>query len=62
MLTRELAIADFDRGQVLPDRLTRKQHGQYLDYAERMLAVYRQGAGRTRQELHRAVWEVFAAE
>ena len=62
MLTRELAIADFDRGQVLPDRLTRKQHGQYLDYAERMLAVYRQGAGRTRQELHRAVWEVFAVE
>ena len=64
MLTKELAIADYDfqAGRVLPDRLTRQQHAQYLDYAERMLHVYRNGIGRTRRELRRAVWQILADE
>ena len=64
MLTRELAIADYDfqAGRILPDRLTRQQHGQYLDYAERMLHVYRSGIGRTRRDLRRAVWQILADE
>lgn len=64
MLTKELAIAqhDFHQGRIVPDRLTRKSHGQYLAYAERMLDVFRQGIGRTRRELHRAVHELFANE
>lgn len=64
MLTRELAIAeyDFSRGLILPDRLTMKSHGRYLAYADAMLDVYRRGAGRTRRELHRAVADVFAGE
>lgn len=64
MLTRQHAIADYDfqSGQVLPDRLTRVSHGHYVDYAERMLRVYRMGVGRTRQQLHRAVWAIFDEE
>ncbi|MCR4411697.1 MAG: DUF790 family protein [Thermoguttaceae bacterium] len=64
MLTRELAIAEYDflSGRIVPDRLTRRQHARYLDHAERMLRIYRQGTGRTRGELHRAVWSVFADE
>ena len=64
MLTREQAIAEFDfaRSAVIPDRLTTAAHGRYLGYAERMLAVYRQGTGRTRRDLHRAVSEVFEDE
>jgi hypothetical protein len=64
MLTKELAIAqwDFQRGRVLPDRLSQKQHRQYLDYAEQMLRVYREGIGRLRCELHRAVRGIFADE
>ncbi|MCH8044456.1 MAG: DUF790 family protein [Planctomycetes bacterium] len=64
MLTRQLAIAEYDfrRGRLLPDRLTRGAHGGYVDYAERMLSVYRIGVGRTRRELHRAVRHVFADE
>ena len=64
MLTRELAIAeyDFEKGRVLPDRLTRRSHARYLHYAEQLLNIYRQGTGRTRQELHRAVRDVFAHE
>jgi predicted nuclease of restriction endonuclease-like RecB superfamily len=62
MLTRELAIADYDRGRIFPDRLTRQTHRHYGQYAERMLAVYRQGTGRTRRELHRALAAIFAAE
>lgn len=64
MLTRELAIAEYDfaRGLVIPDRLTSKLHGRYLDYAEKMLDIYRRGTGLTRRELHRAVADLFAAE
>ncbi len=64
MLARELAIAEFDfaRGSVHPDRLTMKSHGRYLACAEQMLEVYRQGVGRTRRELHRAVADVFTDE
>lgn len=64
MLTRELAIAecDFARGTILPDRLTMKSHGRYLEHAGRMLDVYRHGVGRTRRELHRSVADVFAGE
>ena len=64
MLTRELAIAEYDfaRGQLIPDRLTSKSHGRYLNYAEKMLEVYRRGAGLTRRNLHRAVADVFAEE
>jgi len=64
MLTKDLAIAqwDFQRGRVLPDRLSQKQHRQYLDYAERMLRVYREGTGWPRCDLHRAVRGIFADE
>ncbi|HJT32027.1 MAG TPA: DUF790 family protein [Pirellulales bacterium] len=62
MLTRELAIADYDGARVLPDRLTRGRDAAYLGYAERMLTVYRTGVGRTRRELHRDVHAVFADE
>ena len=62
MLTRELAIAAYDGGRVLPDRLTRRRDAAYLRYAERMLQIYRSGAGRTRRELHRDVQAVFADE
>jgi predicted nuclease of restriction endonuclease-like RecB superfamily len=62
MLTRELAIARYESGRIVPDRLTRKSHQQYVAYAERMLAAYRAGAGRTRRELHRAVAAILADE
>ncbi|HUY92000.1 MAG TPA: DUF790 family protein, partial [Pirellulales bacterium] len=62
MLTRELAIVEYRGGRALPDRLSRKQHAGYLAYAERMLAIYRNGAGRTRRELHRGVQAALADE
>jgi predicted nuclease of restriction endonuclease-like RecB superfamily len=62
MLTRELAIADYEQGHIRPDRLTRRSHAPYAGYAEQMLQVYRHGGGRTRRELHRAVHAVFAGE
>jgi len=62
MLTRELAIAEYDAGRILPDRLTRNSHRQYLAYAQRMLEIYRTGIGRTRRQLHGAVRGVFAHE
>lgn len=64
MLTRELALAEYDfaAARMLPDRLTSGRHGRYREYAERMLAVYRDGAGATRGELHRSVAAVFADE
>jgi uncharacterized protein len=64
MLTREMAIAqyDFPVGRVLPDRLTRRAHAQYLRHAGAMLRVYQEGTGRTRRELHREVSGILAAE
>ena len=62
MLTSELAIVAYERGEAIPDRLTRRTHRHYETYAKRMLAVYRSGVGRTRRELHRSVEGIFAAE
>jgi predicted nuclease of restriction endonuclease-like RecB superfamily len=64
VLTRQEAIADYDfhAGQVRPDRLTRRTHGHYQRYAERMLDTYRNGIGQTRRDLHRAVQASFADE
>ncbi len=62
MLTRELAVADYEGGRILPDRLSRTLHRQYLGYAQRMLHVYQTGTGRTRRELHRAVSAILAGE
>jgi uncharacterized protein len=62
MLTREHAIAEFKGGRVVPDRLQRRHHARYADYAERMLAIYRGGIGQTRRALHTAIRTVFAAE
>lgn len=62
MLTRELAIADYESGQVIPDRLTQKRHSSYLKFAEQILTIYRRGTGKTRQQLHRAVHDLFRHE
>lgn len=63
MLTSDHAILEFDdaSGLVRPDRLSRKQHGHYLKFAQRMLQVYQRGSGRTRRELHHEVENVCAA-
>lgn len=62
MLTRELAIAEYNHGQVVPDRLTRSQHRQYLGLAQSMLDVYQNGVGRMRQELRSSVHRLFENE
>jgi uncharacterized protein len=62
MLTRELGIADYENGRLLPDRLNRRSHAHYTAFANKMLQVYGSGLGRTRRELHRAVHAVFAGE
>lgn len=64
MLTREMALAQFDfrHGRLVPDRLTRVTHAAYLGHADRMLLIYRRGLGRTRRELHQAVEGILANE
>lgn len=59
MLTRELAIASFENGELVPDRLNRKSDAAYVGFAEEMLDIYRSGTGRTRRSLHQAVHRVF---
>jgi len=62
MLTRELAIAEYRNGQVIPDRLNKIQHAQYQTYAIEMIRIYQTGSGLTRKDLHRAVHQLFANE
>jgi predicted nuclease of restriction endonuclease-like RecB superfamily len=59
MLTRELAIVSYDRGKVIPDRLTRMSHAAYLPLAKSMLEVYQQGIGKSRQSLHDSIRRLF---
>jgi len=62
MLTSEQSIVEYRDGRAVPDRLTQRTHRHYLDYAERMLAVYREGAGRQRRALHKQIESIFADE
>lgn len=62
MLTKELAVFGFDGGRIKPDRLMSKDHGHYVAYAKNMLDTYRNGIGKTRQELHLAVRQIFDQE
>ena len=62
MLTSEHAIIEYDRGRAIPDRLVTGKHQHYSQYAQRMLEIYRNGAGRQRRELHRQVEAVFVDE
>jgi len=55
MLTRQLAIASREQGQVIPDRLTTERHRQYVELSREMIAVYVDGANKPRWQLHRAV-------
>jgi predicted nuclease of restriction endonuclease-like RecB superfamily len=62
MLTKEHAIADYKKGRILPDRLSQQKHAHYLQYAERMLELYRQGVGKPRQGLHRGIRTILENE
>ncbi len=62
MLTSEQSIVEYKDGRAIPDRLTQAAHRHYRDYAERMLAVYRDGAGRQRRALHKEIGAIFAEE
>ena len=62
MLTRELAIAEYDSGQIKPDRLTRSRHAHYAGLAESMLSIYRKGVGRMRQQLRSSIHGIFENE
>ncbi len=60
MLSKELAIYTCHRGRAYPDCLTRRTHAGYAPLAGRLLAIYRKGQGKTREQLHRAAEAVFA--
>jgi predicted nuclease of restriction endonuclease-like RecB superfamily len=62
MLTGDQSIVAYDAGRAVPDRLTRKRHAHYVEYAARMLDIYRRGAGLERRELHRSVRCLLSAE
>jgi uncharacterized protein len=64
MLSKEHGIAEFDRvrGRIIPDRLLQRTHRHYIPYAKEMLRIYQGGVGRTRQELHRSVHDLFNHE
>jgi predicted nuclease of restriction endonuclease-like RecB superfamily len=62
MLTSEQSIVEFKAGRAIPDRLTQNAHRHYINYAEKMLSVYRNGIGRQRRQLHRQIENIFADE
>ena len=61
MLTRQqsLAVRDFQRRLIIPDRLNQKTHANYPDLAAQMLQIYRTGIGQRRKDLHREIHRIF---
>lgn len=62
MLTKEHGISSYKDKRVIPDQLNRRNHSHYLSYAEKMLEIFRQGIGKTRQCLHREIEKIFTDE
>jgi uncharacterized protein len=62
MLTSDQSIVEFKAGRAVADRLTRSTHRHYIEYAERMLSIYRAGKRRQRRQLHQQVESLFADE
>jgi len=62
MLTSDQSIVEFKAGRAIVDRLTQSTHRHYVNYAESMLAIYRDGQGRQRRQLHREIESLFADE
>ncbi len=62
MLTKELAIARYVDGQILPDRLSRTKHAKYLELAEQMCQVYRAGVGSMRKSLHHEIQKILEVD
>jgi predicted nuclease of restriction endonuclease-like RecB superfamily len=62
MLTSDQSIVEYKAGRAIADRLKQSTHRHYLKYAESMLAIYRNGEGRQRRQLHRDVESLFADE
>jgi predicted nuclease of restriction endonuclease-like RecB superfamily len=62
MLTKEHAIAVYDRTRIIPDCLTPKNHPKYPDFAQQMVEIYQSGIGRSRRDLHQEVRMLFANE
>jgi len=62
MLTSDQSIVEFKAGQAITDRLTQSTHRHYVKYADSMLAIYRNGKGRQRRQLHREIESLFADE
>jgi predicted nuclease of restriction endonuclease-like RecB superfamily len=62
MLTSEQSIVEFKSGIAISDRLTQKTHRHYTEYADRMLAIYREGTGKQRRWLHRRIESIFENE
>ena len=50
MLTKELGIARLVDGQILPDRLSRTKHSQYVAMAKQKGDAYRDGVGTKRKQ------------
>ena len=62
MLTSDQSIVEYKAGRAIADRLTQSTHRHYVNYAESMLAIYRNGKGRQRRQLHREVESLFTDE
>jgi predicted nuclease of restriction endonuclease-like RecB superfamily len=62
MLTSEQSIVEFKAGRAVPDCLTQNTHRHYIEYADKMFSIYRNGIGNRRRELHRQIESVCADE
>jgi len=59
MLRKDHGLFEYRKGAIYPDRLWKGKHADYLALTAQMLELYKNGAGKPRQDLHRAVERLF---
>jgi predicted nuclease of restriction endonuclease-like RecB superfamily len=62
MLRKEHALFEIRDRKIFPDQITQRRHAAYLGYAEEMIALYRDGVGKTRRELEQGVERILETD
>jgi predicted nuclease of restriction endonuclease-like RecB superfamily len=62
MLRKQHASFEFQANRLVPDKITKTKHAAYPGYADDLLALFRNGIGKTHRELERETEKILDAD
>ncbi len=62
MLTKEHSVVNYKGKTIIPDKLNSKDHHHYIEFAKKILGIYKTNIGQTRTNIHYKVSQVFKDE